>query len=176
MKTLLKEISESTLWKALGIISVIGIFYSFILVREKNITIKVLESRVDTVEVEIHKYIDTCSYNLDTLNISDLKKAIKDFGIKYPDIVLKQALLETGNFTSSICKENHNLFGMKHPRKRETVSLGKKRGHAHYNHWLDSVKDYRLWQDEMYRGGNYIAFLDKIYATDNQYVEKLINI
>ncbi|MBC7915529.1 MAG: glucosaminidase domain-containing protein, partial [Pyrinomonadaceae bacterium] len=71
---------------------------------------------------------------------------MKKLKIKYPETVLSQARLETGNFTSDIFKENHNLFGMKVAEKRPTSAIGVHRGHAQYRDWKDSVVDYALFQ------------------------------
>lgn len=66
--------------------------------------------------------------------------------IKYPEVALSQARLETGNFTSAIFKENHNLFGMKMAEVRPTSAIGINRGHALYTNWKESVVDYALFQ------------------------------
>lgn len=108
-----------------------------------------------------------------------LKKALELYGIRNSDIVYRQAILETGNFTSNIFLENNNLFGMKHPYIRRTTSLGRKRGHAKYSNWLDSVRDMKYFQ-EFYRPriygmhkGDYYSFLNDVYATDQYYTIKL---
>ena len=76
----------------------------------------------------------------------NLKAEINKLGIVYPDIALAQAKWESTHFTSDIFKENNNLFGMKLAYQRDTTAIGKHRGHAKYNNWQDSVKDYKLWQ------------------------------
>jgi len=92
-------------------------------------------------------------------------------------IILSQAILETGFFTSDIFIENNNLFGMKEPRVRPTKALGSNRGHATYNHWTCSVDDYVLWYQYMTRNKsytNYFSFLNSIgYAEDGDYIFKL---
>ena len=95
-----------------------------------------------------------------------LKSEIVNQGIKYPDIALAQAKIESNHFRSDIFKENNNLFGMKLPSQRKTTAIGKNRGHARYRSWVDSVKDYKLWQDT--QG---FANLDK-----NTYLQKLSDI
>lgn len=71
---------------------------------------------------------------------------MKELKIKYPEVALSQARLETGNFTSAIFKENHNLFGMKMAELRPTSAVGVNRGHALYTNWKESVIDYALFQ------------------------------
>ena len=113
-----------------------------------------------------------------TFSPSNLKKALKSLNVKYPDIVYNQAIIETGNFTSNIFKENNNLFGMKHPKVRLTTSIGVNRGHAKYNSWLDSVVDMVYFQN-YYKfrienvHTNYYDFLNDIYAEDENYIVKL---
>ena len=95
-------------------------------------------------------------------------------GIKHPDIVMAQARLETGNFTSNICRRNHNLFGMKLPKQRRTTAIGESTGHAKYSSWEKSIEDYKIWQDTFYIEGDYYNFLESHgYATSNTYISKL---
>jgi len=116
-----------------------------------------------------------------------LRKVIAFEQIKYPEIVILQAQLETGFYTSDIFLNGHNCFGMKHPKYRSTVATGTYQGHAQYNNWIDSVIDYKIWQlwylSRGYRiNGNddkelYLVFLDCIkYAEDPHYIPKLVNL
>ena len=83
--------------------------------------------------------------------------------VPHADIVLAQARLETGNFTSRRCKVDHNLFGIKHGRR-----------YAKYKRWQDSVADYKERISSRYKGGSYYVFLRKIgYASDPNYERKL---
>jgi len=108
------------------------------------------------------------------LSLKDIEKLLIDNNIQYPEIVLAQIRLETGNLKSRICKENKNLFGMKYPRKRETTAIGEQFGHAMYSTYSDCIKDYALWQQSRYKGGDYYAFLEDIgYAQDKDYINKL---
>lgn len=97
--------------------------------------------------------------------------------IKNPDVVMAQAVLETGNFSSKIFHENHNLFGMRLPVVRETVAIGSRYGHAVYKRWTDSVIDYAMWQDynerSMENHDTYLSFINGVYAEDDLYIRKL---
>ena len=62
-------------------------------------------------------------------------------------ILTAVAMHETGLFTSKIFKENNNLYGMKQPVRRATVSLGAKNGYASYATITDSIEDLLLWFD-----------------------------
>jgi uncharacterized FlgJ-related protein len=104
-------------------------------------------------------------------------KQLVKIGIAYPDVVLAQAKIETGNFTSKIFIENNNLFGMKLPERRETTAIGKNRNHATYTDWIQSIKDYKLWQDKMIHRAPtkhaYLAYLKRNYAEDKNYINKI---
>ena len=63
-----------------------------------------------------------------------------------PKVVLAQAKLETGNFTSRIFLNNHNLFGMRKSGSRPSTATGVEHGHAYYTGWKQSVLDYALLQ------------------------------
>ena len=88
---------------------------------------------------------------------------LKKYNVKHPQIVLAQAKLETGNYTSTLCKKHGNLFGLK-----------RKGGYAKFNNWRESVKAYRDWVQYKYKGGDYYVFLKKIgYASDPKYIIKV---
>jgi len=101
-----------------------------------------------------------------TFSPDNLKLELTKQGVKHPDIALAQAKIESDHFRSPIFKENNNLFGMKLPSSRRTTAIGANRGHAKYKDWVDSVKDYKLWQDT--QG---FANLDQ-----NTYLQKLSDI
>ena len=111
---------------------------------------------------------------------SNLISYMSKIGIVYPDIVLAQAKIETGNFTSVIFKENNNLFGMKVAKSRPTTAVGKSRNHAVYQNWLASLADYKLWQDQMIHRAptkrKYLEYLSRNYAEDKTYVRKIKNL
>jgi uncharacterized FlgJ-related protein len=99
---------------------------------------------------------------------------MNEVGIAYPDIVMAQAKIETGHFTSKVFKENNNLFGMKLPRQRSTTAIGEQYNHAEYTSWRQSVIDYKLWQDEVLTKVKsrraYLRYLHENYAENKQYV------
>ena len=95
--------------------------------------------------------------------------------IAHPDIVMAQAIIESGNFKSNIFKENNNLFGMKMPEYRKTTAIGINRGHAVYRNWRESVIDYALWQGKRARYSTTNQYLRRLrsYATDPNYINKI---
>lgn len=95
-------------------------------------------------------------------------KLVKSSGVPYPDITVAQSLLETGRFSSKIFCENKNCFGMKFPRVRKTLASGEQYGHATFNTWQDSIKDYNLWVESRKLSNlardAYFKRLDEIYC------------
>lgn len=96
-----------------------------------------------------------------------LMEALVYYDVKYPEIVYAQAVLETGNFTSSGCRNKNNLFG-----------LMKGKSLRRFNHWTESVIFYKQKIQSMYKGGDYYVFLTKIrYASHpdyNRYVKRIV--
>jgi len=114
------------------------------------------------------KHIDTADCNLPALTIPNLYAEIKRNGILYPDIVLAQAILDTGLFRSNACRKKHNLFGLTNPR------TGK---YYEFDHWTESVKAYYTKVQYKYKGGNYLLWLRKIgYAEDKNYIRSVIRV
>jgi uncharacterized FlgJ-related protein len=104
---------------------------------------------------------------------------MKKLEIKYPETVLSQARLETGNFTSDVFKENHNLFGMKVAGKRPTSAIGTNRNHAKYRNWKDSVVDYALFQSYIIAklpsntSDSYREYIQKFYSETGDYLDRI---
>ena len=127
--------------------------------------------RKASLKTELQKKTDDISKsgnNLPELTIPNLYKEIIRNGILYPKIVLAQAILETGWFRSSVCRNKHNLFGLTNPR------TGK---YYEFNHWTESVRAYYTKVQYKYKGGNYLLWLDEIgYAEDPRYVREIIQV
>ena len=104
----------------------------------------------------------------DTITVEGLYKACEYYEIQQPDIVVAQAILETGFFKSDLCLKRHNLFGLFNSRTMDFYS---------FDHWTESVKAYRDKVQYRYKTGNYYDWLERIgYAEDSLYVSKLKNI
>lgn len=96
--------------------------------------------------------------------------------IKHPEVVFKQAKIESGNFKSKVFKENNNMFGMKMSYKRANIAGGENLGYAVYNTWQESIIDYALYQTYTAKGMNkeqYIQHLGASYAEDPDYKSKV---
>lgn len=99
------------------------------------------------------------------LNIENLLAVLRQYDVKFPQIVAAQALLETGYFTSRVCLENNNLFGLRRPSNGSYYT---------FNSWEESVKAYKDYVQYKYKSGDYYHFLDRIgYAEDGAYLNKV---
>jgi len=101
---------------------------------------------------------DTISDSIPPLNYENLKAELIRRNIPCYDIVLAQAILETGNFTSRYCRERNNLFGMRTSK-----------GYKSYASWIDCVADYERRFSKRYKGGDYYLFLKKCRFAEDPY-------
>jgi len=103
----------------------------------------------------------------------ELVVMLKELNVKYPHIVLAQSILETGHYSSTIFKTNHNLFGMKEARRRVKTAKGTQLNHAYYDNWKESVYDYAFYQcrylGRVNNEDEYYQALDASYAEAGQY-------
>ena len=107
---------------------------------------------VDTVRIEVFSEANLIRY----MNILE---------IEYPNIVLAQAKLESGNFTSNRFKQYNALFGF----QTSNTNIIK------YKSWKESVINYKNWQMRRLKDGeNYYDFLVRVkYSEDPNYINKL---
>ncbi len=97
---------------------------------------------------------------------------IMELNIKHPNVVLKQAKIESGNFKSKVFKENNNMFGFKKAYKRANTQISVNRGYATYNSWQECIIDYALYQTYSAKNlsrDEYVEFLGCNYAEDPNY-------
>lgn len=102
----------------------------------------------------------------DTLTKENLWKYIVEQCGTDQEIILRQAILETGWLTSNISKTHNNLFG-----------LTNLKGYYKFNHWTESVLFYRERILKRKKGDDYYTYLSNMgYAEDKDYIKKLKNI
>lgn len=138
-------------------------------------------SEGDTVKHNAEYYYKIEEYRYYSLNYESIKYWTKKYNIKFPEVFIQQVIVETGELSSLICLENNNLTGMKFPYKRTTTAIGSQRGHALYKHWIESIRDYALWQDfykcrlnEISTSKEYYKFLEVVsYSTNKRYTKIL---
>lgn len=85
--------------------------------------------------------------------------------VDFPEIVLAQAMLETGNFKSYGCLTRNNLFGL---RKKDGNYMS-------FEHWTFSVAAYKMYiQKYSHPPNDYYQYLQDLgYAEDPNYITKL---
>lgn len=158
-----EQIYQSGFYLLIGII--LGFSISF-LFKDKP------ESKPQPIKIELYQQKDSIkqktsskqvSEQLPKLNDKNLKKELIKQGIKHPQIVLAQAKLESGNYTSNVYKKTNNLFGLRKGNR-----------YRRFGHWTESIKAYKNLIQSKYNGGNYLVFLSNMgYAADAEYINKL---
>lgn len=95
-----------------------------------------------------------------------LIEALEYYGVKHPQIVYAQAVLETGHFKSDLCLNGNNLFGLYNSKKHRYYT---------FDHWKDCIIAYKEMIQYKYKDGDdYLNFLKEIgYAEDSEYICKL---
>jgi uncharacterized FlgJ-related protein len=155
-------------YRMLGACMVFGSAFSLgIIVERYNVSDNIEEVNIEIQKDEILKQI---SFE------DSIKMYIEELNIDHADIVFNQARIESGNFSSTIYKENNNMFGMKVATQRPTTSIGENRGYAVYLNWQQSIIDYALLQSWSYKNLNRKEYLDKLnnnYAEDSLYIDKI---
>ena len=95
-----------------------------------------------------------------------LEEALSYYNLEHKDVVYAQAVLETGHFTSKVCLEYNNLFGLYDSKNKDYYK---------FNHWSESVVAYKEWIQKKYQPpNNYYTFLREInYAEEKNYTRIL---
>lgn len=119
-------------------------------------------SKVDTLNIIWRQ-------NHFVLNDSNLYHELVAQDIDYPEIVLAQAQLETGHYTSYSCLKRNNLFGMYNSRTGTYMQF------PHWTICVSAYKEYIQKYDSIPK--DYYKFLDKLgYAEAPDYTDKLKSI
>lgn len=104
----------------------------------------------------------------DVCDSTNVKTYIQKLHIRFPDVVYRQVLIESGHFSSPIFRGQHNLLGMQVSDGRPTTGKNVGQRFASYDNWKESLVDYALWQaayaSEIQTEGQYYDFLDRIYC------------
>ena len=110
--------------------------------------------------------VQDTSFLYKELSDSTLYLALKHYNIKHPKIVLAQAKLESGNYTSAHCIRKNNFLGLYNSKKKEYYS---------FKHWTDCIEGYKNMIEHKHRDGeDYYTFLIRIgYASDPIYITKV---
>lgn len=101
----------------------------------------------------------------DSISVYEVYKYIKCTGILHPEIVLRQAIWETGWFKSKYAIQKNNLFGFRYSKK-----------YMSFENWQSCINYYKSWQQRKYinKEEDYYQFLVRIkYATSSKYISSL---
>lgn len=124
-----------------------------------------LKNKKDSCNQSGYKLISYYKGNPRELSLANLMAVSDEVGLSNQLFVLAQALLETGHFSSRVCKEYNNLFGLYDSKSRDYFRFAR---------WEDSVVGYKKMIQYKYKGGNYLNFLKRIgYAEDPMYIQKI---
>lgn len=113
---------------------------------------------------EYVEVVDTSFLQAKELNDSILYLALLHYEVKHPRAVLAQAKLESGNYTSSHCRNRNNFLGLYNSRRREYFK---------FNHWSECILAYKdMIEYKLREGEDYYQFLDRIgYASSSNYID-----
>ena len=91
---------------------------------------------INTVSTErnVEEVCDTSFLYATELNDSILYLALVHYNVKHPKIVLAQAKLESGNYTSSHCRKRNNFLGLYNSKRGEYFK---------FNHRTDCIQGYK---------------------------------
>lgn len=99
------------------------------------------------------------------LNDSSITAELVRLGCVLPNVAVAQFKIETGHYTSAICRENKNLAGIRNSTSK--LSIGKNRGHNVYKTYRDCLKDYVRVQNK------YLKNIDGKYAEAKGYINQI---
>lgn len=123
---------------------------------------------INTVSTEqnVEEVCDTSFLYATELNDSILYLALVHYNVKHPRIVLAQAKLESGNYTSYHCKKRNNFLGLYNSKKKKYFA---------FPHWTECIEAYKDMIEHKHRDGeDYYDFLIRIkYASDPTYISKV---
>ena len=102
------------------------------------------------------------------LTDSAILNELIDLKCVLPNIALAQFKVETGHFSSPICKENKNIGGIRTSKSKYVKGMN--RGHCVYATYKDCLKDYVRIQNR------YLATINGKYAEAKNYINVLKSI
>lgn len=119
------------------------------------------------VRVEYIDRTDTIILEKKPMPLTDsaITHELTKLGCVLPNVALAQFKIETGHYTSAICRENKNLAGIRN--SASPLSIGKNRGHNVYKTYRDCLKDYVRIQNK------YLKAIDGKYAEAKGYIKYL---
>ncbi len=88
---------------------------------------------------------DNTIENTDAMTFANMYKYMEEIGLPNRDVAIRQIIVHNAWNESNI--KNNNVFAMKQPKHRNTLSVGiDDNGFATYENWREAIVDYKLWQ------------------------------
>lgn len=107
---------------------------------------------------------DTIYAGIPPLSRKSVLNELHKQNVPHANIVLAQAIHETGGFKSKLCRTHNNIFGIK---KNDNE-------YRRYSNYVECIRDYKKRISNKYKGGDYYNFLIRLrYAEDPEYIQKL---
>lgn len=136
------------------------------------------DKRIDEDMLNLEESIGYWFINTpDDINDTILYNFLIENNAWYPDILLKQAKIESANYTSSLFKNSNNIYGMKRVSRRQTTQSHQYNGYGTYQNWCLCVLDRLLWDRFTFNNvkptrEEYLKAMT-IYAEDPNYINKI---
>lgn len=176
------QLRKVNMWVIITTLIVTGLFiYISVTFKHQDVLIKNLNTQLEQEEQMLSLEYSIGYWFINTpkeINDSILYQFLLNNNAWYPDILLKQAKIESANYSSNVYKNTNNLYGMKRVGKRQTTQLNNTyNGYGSYNNWCLSVLDRMLWDIFIFKGKKpskeeYLNAMN-IYAEDEFYIQKL---
>ena len=122
--------------------------------------------------------ITICSIGKSQPDTAGVYQMLVDYEIKHPKIVFAQMMYESGWLECKNCSwsEANNPFGFLICTTK-VDGVCKEWKYESFCTLEESIEYYKSWQDKLYKGGDYYAFLKRIgYATYEGYNKRLESI
>lgn len=167
-----REISAYKATIAVLMVAIIGVMvFAALLDRKADMMCK--ENHLLSDSIERDENLLTLEYSVGywfinkpgPVNDSVLYDFLVQNGAWYPDILLKQAKIESGNYTSNVFQKSNNMYGMKKVGIRNTTQLQDTYcGYGCYTNWCLSALDRILWD---------IFYFNDIKPTEEDYMKAM---
>ncbi|AFF28215.1 gp217 [Sphingomonas phage PAU] len=164
---------------------IIMVFILWLLLASKgSAKAEMLSTDSDIVDVNLPEKFNEKSTSSKIKNKEDLYVYMKKAGIKFPELVWSQAMMESAWMNSAVFNRSNNLFGMKKSGKRDHLQIHKRNdSYSHFETIKKCVLDYKLHQEQVLKIENiknesqYMRRLIKTgYCPDEGYARKILAI
>lgn len=102
----------------------------------------------------------------------DIYEYALQIGVKNAGVLIQIIKLESG-LKSQLWHEKNNPFGMYHPIRRQTTSIGKKGEYARYETWQKAIEDFKLYEENVLNDNENIYKQLKTYNKSIKYITVL---